>query len=148
VPILVNGKPYLENVSAVRFTKDSALAAVVFTLKDGSGEVMLYRLFDKSGQNLMPEKTVKKPVRTFKVHDCKKMGNVIDLFIFKQIVNDEVQYNMYLLLERGILYYPAVEKRSDPIIRMDEANTFLKAGCADFNYQTNTLVVNACKREG
>lgn len=142
----------METVAAVRYSKDSALAAVVFTLKDGVGEVMLYRLFDKSGLNLIPEKTVKKPIRTFKVNECKKMGPVIDLFIFKQIVNDEVQYNMYLILERGILFYPAIEKRADPIIRMDETTisggTFLKAGCADFNYNTNTLVVNACKKDG
>jgi hypothetical protein len=59
---------------------------------------------------------------------------------------------MYLLLERGILYYPAIEKSKDPIVKMDETTaaggSFLKAGCADFNYQTNTLVVNVCKREG
>ena len=149
---MVNNKPYLEEVSAIRFSKDAALAAVVFKLKDGNGEVMLYRFFDKSGSNLVPEKTVKKPIRSFKVPECKKMGNVIDLFIFKQTVNDEFQYNMYLLLERGILYYPAIEKRAEPVVRMDETTaqggTFLKARCADFNYNTNTLVVNACKREG
>ena len=80
------------------------------------------------------------------------MGNVIDLFIFKQVINDEVQYNMYLLLEKGILYYPAIEKRVELIIRMDETSssngTFLKSGCNDFNYSTNMLVVNVCKRDG
>jgi len=112
---------------------------------------MLYRLFDKQG-NLRSERDVRKPVRTFNVNECKKMGRVIDIFIFKQIVNDEMQYNLYLLLERGILYYPNIEKRAEPVIKMDETTqaggTFLKAKCADFNYTTNTLVVNACKREG
>jgi len=43
------------------------------------------------------------------------MGNVIDLFLFKQQTSSEdYQVNMYLLLERGIIYYPAVEKRVDP----------------------------------
>jgi len=67
IPILVNGKPYLENVAAVRFTKDASFAAVVFALKDGTSEVMLYRLYDKSGRNLVPDKQARKPVRTFKV---------------------------------------------------------------------------------
>lgn len=49
VPILVNNKPYLEQVAAVRFSKDAALAAVCFTLKDNVGQIMLYRMFDKSG---------------------------------------------------------------------------------------------------
>lgn len=152
VPILVNNKPYLEQVAAVRFSKDAALAAVAFTLKDNVGQIMLYRMFDKSGLNLMPEKSVRKPVRTFLVNECKKMGNIIDLFLFKQMINDEPQYNMYLLLERGVLYYPAIEKRNEPQVRMDETTTaggtFLKAGCNDFNYVTNTLVVNACKKDG
>ena len=66
------------------------------------------------------------------------MGNIIDLFLFKQIVNEEIQYNLYVLLDRGILYYPTVEKRADPIARMDETTasggSYLKTGCADFNY--------------
>lgn len=37
---------------------------------------------DKSGQ-LIPEKSSRKPIRDFKVELSKKMGNVIDLFIFK-----------------------------------------------------------------
>lgn len=45
---------------------------------------------------------------------------------------------MYVLLERGILYYPAIEKQKDPIVKMDETTaaggSFLKTGCADFNY--------------
>jgi len=63
----VNGKPYLENVSTIRFTKDASFAAVVFALKDGTSEVMIYRLYDKSGRNLIPDKQARKPVRTFKV---------------------------------------------------------------------------------
>jgi hypothetical protein len=115
IPILVNGKPYLENVSTIRFTKDASFAAVVFALKDGTSEVMLYRLYDKSGRNLVPDKQARKPVRTFKVEQSKKMGNVIDLFLFKQQTTaEDYQVNMYLLLERGIIYYPAVEKRADP----------------------------------
>lgn len=59
---------------------------------------------------------------------------------------------MYLLLEKGILYYPAIEKRIELIVRMDETSspsgTFLKSGCNDFNYSTNMLVVNVCKRDG
>ena len=125
---------------------------MAFQLKDNIGQVLIYRFFDKTGVNLVPEKQAKKAVRTLNVEQCRKMGPIIDLFIFKQIVNDEVQYNMYLLLERGILYYPAIEKQKDPIVKMDETTasggSFLKAGCADFNYQTNTLVVNVCKREG
>ena len=76
---------------------------------------MLYRLYDKSGRNLVPDKQARKPVRTFKVDQSKKMGNVIDLFLFKQQTSaEDYQVNMYLLLERGIIYYPAVEKRVDP----------------------------------
>jgi len=76
---------------------------------------MLYRLYDKSGRNLVPDKQARKPVRTFKVEQSKKMGNVIDLFLFKQQTTaEDYQVNMYLLLERGIIYYPAVEKRADP----------------------------------
>jgi hypothetical protein len=111
VPILVNNKPYKEQVSSVRFSKDAALAGVAFSLKDNLGQVMIYRLFDKSGQNLISEKNVRKPVKTFTIPDCKTMGPIIDLFIFKQHLNDEVQYNMYLLLEKGILFYPAIEKQ-------------------------------------
>jgi len=59
---------------------------------------------------------------------------------------------MYLLLERGIIYYPAVEKRADPQIKMEDQSStqsgyLLKAGCADFNYTTNTLVVAACQKD-
>jgi len=81
---------------------------------------MLYRMFDKSGQNLIGEKKVRSAIKTWTVPECKKMGKVIDLFIFKQLVNDESQYNMYLLLERGILYYPNIEKSvGSPQIKMD-----------------------------
>lgn len=119
IPILVGDKPYVNvNVTAVRFSKDAALAAVAFELKDGVGQVMLYRLF-KNG-NLRPERDVRKPVRTFNVNEGKKMGKIIEMFIFKQMVNDEMQYNMYVLLEKGILYYPNIEKRAEPVVKMDE----------------------------
>ena len=75
---------------SVRFSKDAALAAVVLkSKKNGDVSVYLYRLFDKAG-NLVPEKNVTKPLRTFKVEEAKRMSNVIDLFIFKQVINDEV----------------------------------------------------------
>ena len=114
---------------------------------------MLYRLYDKSGRNLVPDKQARKPVRTFKVDQSKKMGNVIDLFLFKQQTSaEDYQVNMYLLLERGIIYYPAVEKRVDPQIKMEDQSStqsgyLLKAGCADFNYNTNTLAVAACQKD-
>lgn len=121
IPILVNGKPYLEEVKAVRFTKDASFAAVVFMLKDGTSEVMLYRLYDKSGRNLITDKQARKPLRTFKVEQSKKMGNVIDLFLFKQQTSaEDYQVNLYLLLERGIIYYANIEKRVDPQIKMED----------------------------
>lgn len=138
IPILQDNKPYVNsNITAVRFSKDAALSAVAFELKDGVGRIMLYRIFDKQG-NLRPERDVRKPLRTFDLSECKKMGRVIDIFIFKQVVNDEMQYNMYLLLERGILYYPNIEKRAESVVKMDETTqaggTYLKVKCADFNY--------------
>ena len=88
IPILQDNKPYVNsNITAVRFSKDAALSAVAFELKDGVGRIMLYRIFDKQG-NLRPERDVRKPLRTFDVSECKKMGRVIDIFIFKQVVND------------------------------------------------------------
>jgi hypothetical protein len=128
----------MEEVSAVRFSKDAALAAVAFSLKDTSGQIMLYRMFDKTGQYLLGEKKVRSAIKTWTVPECKRLGKVIDLFIFKQLVNDESQYNMYLLLERGILYYPNIEKSvSSPQIKMDldqSQTQTLKANCGDFNY--------------
>jgi hypothetical protein len=52
---------------------------------------------------------------------------------------------MYLLFEKGILFYPAIDKRIDEklesIVRMEEitnsGGTFLKLNCNDFNYNTN-----------
>ncbi len=147
----MNGKPYLEDVSAVRFTKDASFAAVVFALKDATSEVMLYRLYDKSGRNLIPDKTARKPIRTFKVdqNQTKRMGNVIDVFIFKLATSaDDYHVHMYLLLERGIIYFPEISKNLNPQIKMEDSSStqagfMLKAGCADFNYTTNTLVVGA-----
>lgn len=39
------------------------------------------------------------------------MGKIVDLFIFEQnLVNsDKPQFNMYLILEKGILYYHDIE---------------------------------------
>ena len=38
IPILVDNKPYVSNnITAVRFSKDAALAAVAFELKDSVG---------------------------------------------------------------------------------------------------------------
>jgi hypothetical protein len=52
------------------------------------------------------------------------MGNVIDLFLFKQQTSSEdYQVNMYLLLERAIIYYPAIEKRVDPQIKMEDQSS-------------------------
>jgi len=107
-------------------------------------------MFDKSGQYLINEKNVKKPIRTLIVKDCQRMGRIIDLFIFKQFINDEMQYNMYLILERGILYYPAVEKGANPVAKFESQDSnfsALKANCCDFNYITNTLVVDILKRD-
>jgi hypothetical protein len=52
---------------------------------------------------------------------------------------------MYLLLEKGILFYPAIDKRVDErlesVVRLDEittsGGTSLKPDCNDFNYITN-----------
>lgn len=60
---------------------------------------------------------------------------------------------MYLILERGIIYYPSIDKKNDqPIVKMEDtsstsAGLTLKAGCADFNYITNTLVVDICRKD-
>lgn len=86
IPILVNGKPgYLENteVKAIRFTRDASFSAVVFGMRDGSSEVLLYRFYDKSGKNLIADRQARKPVRTFKVEQKKSLGSVIDIFLFK-----------------------------------------------------------------
>lgn len=89
VPIMMNNKSYKENVTAVRFSKDAVMAGVAFSLKDSVGQVLLYRMFDKAG-HLISEKSVRKPIKVFTIPDCKAMGNIIDLFIFKQHLNDEV----------------------------------------------------------
>jgi len=82
---------------------------------------MLYRLYDKSGRNLITDKQARKPLRTFKVEQSKKMGNVIDLFLFKQQTSaEDYQVNLYLLLERGIIYYANIEKSVDPQIKMED----------------------------
>lgn len=77
-----NGKFLVDPVTAVRFSQDASMAAVVFA-RDGVNYVYLYRFMDKSG-NLISEKVSRKPCREpFKVEQTKKMGNVIDLFIIK-----------------------------------------------------------------
>lgn len=77
-------------------------------------------MYDKNG-HLVSEKNVRKPIKTINIPDCKMMGQIVDLFIFKQIANDEAQYNMYIILERGILYYPAIEKsqQQQPQVKMN-----------------------------
>ena len=68
---------------SVRFSKDASLAAVVLKSKStGDVTLYLYRLINRAG-NLIPERIVSKPLRTFKVDESKRMGNVIDVFIFK-----------------------------------------------------------------
>lgn len=55
---------------------------------------------------------------------------------------------MYLILQHGILFYPAIEKNKDGVTKLDDQTLKLTSQCADFNYDTNTLVVDICKREG
>jgi hypothetical protein len=92
----------------------------VFAPKDKDyDEVYLYRLMDKTGSNLLPEKIVRKPLRVFKVPEIKRFGQVVDLFIFSQVSSTEgLQYNMYLIFEHGIVYYPAIDKRVEPVVKL------------------------------
>lgn len=56
---------------------------------------------------------------------------------------------MYLILEKGILYYADIESGSQKNIKIEEFKqdvAALKAGCCDFNYQLNMLVVDALVR--
>ena len=89
VPIMKDNKAYKETVTAVRFSQDAVMAGVAFTLKDSTGQVFLYRMLDKLG-HLVPEKNVRKPLKVVTIPDCKTMGTVIDIFLFKQHLNDEV----------------------------------------------------------
>jgi hypothetical protein len=69
VPILDKGKPISDEVQAVRFSKDASLAAVVLKSKSsGDATLYLYRLLTRSG-NLIPERSVSKPLRTFRVDE-------------------------------------------------------------------------------
>lgn len=146
IPIYVKEKPYLENVMYVKFSRDCAWAAVAFQMKDNSGELMLYKMFDSNIMQLTPGKQMKKEKRTIKIPQCKTMGPIIDIFIFKELGSD--QYSMYLILQHGILFYPAIEKNKDGVTKLDDQTLKLTSQCADFNYDTNTLVVDICKREG
>jgi hypothetical protein len=139
---------------AVRFSKDGQFCACVFAPKDKDfAEVMLYRLMDKTGNHLLPEKTARKPLRVFKVPEIKKFGQVVDLFIFSQISSTEgLQYNMYLIFDHGIMYYPAIDKRVEPVVKLPEMKNgqpidpreqiVLKAACNSFDYKSMKLIAN------
>jgi len=118
IPIYVKEKPYLENVMYVKFSRDCAWAAVAFQMKGNSGELMLYKLFDSSIMQLTPGKQMKKEKRTIKIPQCKTMGPIIDIFIFKELGSD--QYSMYLILTHGILFFPAIEKNKDGVTKLDD----------------------------
>ena len=49
---------------------------------------MLYKLFDSSIMQLTPGKQMKKEKRTIKIPQCKTMGPIIDIFIFKELGSD------------------------------------------------------------
>jgi len=139
----------------VRFSKDGQIAGAAFmpTTKNSSqeGKVFIYRMYDpQNPQNLKPEKQAQIPIKntTLQVKECATMGKIIDLFIFKQqlLNSDKPQYNMYLILEKGILYYADIESGSQKNIKIEEfkqEQPALKANCCDFNHQTNQLVVDA-----
>jgi hypothetical protein len=76
VPIMLKDKQYYgEPIVAVRFSKDGMYCGCVFAPKEKDyDEVMLFRLFDKTGVSLLPEKQARKPVRTFRVPEVKKYG--------------------------------------------------------------------------
>lgn len=70
----------------------------------------------------MPEKEARKVKKVFKVPEIKKYGQVVDLFIFPSTSMDGVQYNMYLIFEHGILFYPAVDRKTEPLLKLPEAS--------------------------
>lgn len=58
---------------------------------------------------------------------------------------------MYLILEHGILFYPSVDRRGDPVVKWPpdrknsdsiEGRITLKAACNAFDYKSMTLLVS------
>lgn len=74
IPIIYNGKPYLEGIKAFRVSKDGALAGLVMK----NNEIMIYRvsknihlyiqLLDNKG-DYINEKTAQKPIKILKVKE-------------------------------------------------------------------------------
>jgi hypothetical protein len=57
IPIQVNNRNYQENnVWMIKFSPDCALSAVVFGKEDGTGELFLYRHYDKNLSEIVPGK--------------------------------------------------------------------------------------------
>jgi hypothetical protein len=55
IPIQVSNRNYQENnFWCIKFSPDCALSAIAFGKNDGTGELFLYRLYDKSLSEMIP----------------------------------------------------------------------------------------------
>mmetsp|Transcript_14535 Transcript_14535/g.14145 ORF Transcript_14535/g.14145 Transcript_14535/m.14145 type:complete len:97 (-) Transcript_14535:325-615(-) len=79
IPIMINNKPFLDDIKAFRVSQDGVMAALVMK----NNEILIYRFFDSKG-DFVSEKNAQKPVKTLKIKEAQYQ-DVIDLFIFKRV---------------------------------------------------------------
>lgn len=140
--------PSTDGILAFRVSRDVAYAAVALA----SGHLNVYRvreldecnnqfmqIYDEKGQfaDLTKDGSVL-PSRKFIIPEDHK--NVLDIQIYKRQTQDAVSYLMYLVSDKGVLVFSAIDKRDDCYPVMDDFADFAPTGLTDLNKEGILLI--------